>query len=424
MRLGALLRRDLARSRRKLASVGLAVAGSVAVITLLGSVALGLYQGVIAPLLPRLPLDLLKVEPKTVSVGLLALDAGALGGGLDDNALSRLRKLEGVTAVYPVVGSAFPISASGGEGFLGRRLRADIFATGLDPALVAGDVAKGYNFEDRSEGPIPVLVARRLLELYNSTVASAIERPKLSAEMVIGFQFELVLGSSMARGTPDPSRVSTRVAQVVGFSDHANLVGITIPEATLRRLNASYDRPVSPLAAAYVKVDGPSRAGPVSQAIERAGLTVDETPKIIGTGLTIAAVVLGLFATMLLLLAAFGITQTFFLLVAERRLELAILRALGARAGDLARLVLWEASLVGALGGISGVLAGVVVAWALDRVVIGRLPDLPFRPEHVVAFSPALLLGAALLGVVAAFLGALVPAWRAAAANPATALRS
>ena len=79
--MGALLRRDLARSRRKLASVGLAVAGSVAVITLLGSVALGLYQGVIAPLLPRLPLDLLKVEPKTVSVGLLALDAGALGAG-------------------------------------------------------------------------------------------------------------------------------------------------------------------------------------------------------------------------------------------------------------------------------------------------------------------------------------------------------
>ena len=76
MRLGPLLRRDLARSRRRLVTVGLAVAGSVAVITLLSAVALGLYRGVIEPLLPRLPLDLLKVEPKTVSVGLLALDAG------------------------------------------------------------------------------------------------------------------------------------------------------------------------------------------------------------------------------------------------------------------------------------------------------------------------------------------------------------
>lgn len=424
MRLGPLLRRDLARSRRRLVTVGLAVAGSVAVITLLSAVALGLYRGVIEPLLPRLPLDLLKVEPKTVSVGLLALDAGALGGGLDAAALQRLKGLEGVTAVYPVVGSAFPISASGGEGFLGRRLRADIFATGVDPALVQADVAKGYRFEDGAEGPIPVLVARRLLELYNSTVAPAIEKPKLSAEMVIGFQFELVLGSSMARGTPDPSRVRTQVAQVVGFSEHANLVGITIPEATLRRLNAAYDRPESPLAAAYVKIDGPGRAGPVSQAIERAGLAVDETPKVIGTALTVAALVFGLFAGMLLLLAAFGIAQTFFLLVAERRLELAILRALGARSRDLSRLILYEATLVGAVGGLLGVAAGVAVALILDRVVIGQLPDLPFRPEHVVHLSPAFLLGATGLGVVAAWIGALVPAWRAGAANPATALRS
>ena len=75
MRLGTLVSRDLARSKRRLLVVALAVAGSVALLVLLGGVSLGLYRGVVAPLLPKLPVDLLKVEPRTVSVGLLAFDA-------------------------------------------------------------------------------------------------------------------------------------------------------------------------------------------------------------------------------------------------------------------------------------------------------------------------------------------------------------
>ena len=147
MRLGTLVGRDLARSKRRLLVVALAVAGSVALLVLLGSVSLGLYRGVVQPLLPKLPLDLLKVEPRTVSVGFLAFDTSDLGGGLDADAVARLEKVDGVAKVYPVVGAGFPMRAEGGEGFIGRRMRTDVFATGVDPDLVKDDVAKGSTFE-------------------------------------------------------------------------------------------------------------------------------------------------------------------------------------------------------------------------------------------------------------------------------------
>ncbi|MCK6547810.1 FtsX-like permease family protein [Myxococcota bacterium] len=426
MRLGTLIKRDLARSKGRLAIVGAAVAAGVAVLVLLGALGLGLYRGVVEPLLPKLPLDLLKVEPRTVSLGFLAFDATQLSGGLDERALARIRGLEGVDAVYPVVGVGFPMRAEGGEGFLGRRMRTDIFATGISPELVRGDVAAGRTFED--PGPdakrVPVLVAKRLLDLYNSTVATAIDKPRLSEEAVIGFQFQLELGSSYASGTPDPAKVERLVAEIVGFSDQATLVGLTLPEGVVRRWNTRHGKPESPVNGAYVKTKSPRDAGPVAAAIEQAGLKVDDTAKVVGAVLTITGVLYSLFALTLLALAAFAIAQTFFLLVGERREELAIFRAMGARRSDLRRLVLLEAGVVGTAGGLAGVAVGVTAALALDAIIIGMVPEIPFKPSHVISLDPMLLCVAFVLGVVAAVVGAFVPAARAATSNPASALRT
>ena len=422
MRTMTLLKRDLARSRGRLLGVSVAVAASVSVVVILASVGLGLYDGVVRPILPRLPVNLLKVEPRTVNLGLLAFSATDLTGGMDDSTLRRLRKLDGVTEVYPIVGTAFPMRAAGGEGFVGRRIRTDVFATGLPEALVRDDVADGFRFADEPGGNVPVIVARRLLDLYNTTVAPAIQKPRLAPDAVIGFEFQLVLGTSLAKGTPDPTKIRRYTATIVGLSDQANLVGITVPEATLRRWNADFGAR-SPLSGAYVRTRSPGDAGRVARQVERAGLHVDETPKLIGAALAIGAGLFGLFSAILLLLAAFSIAQTFFRLVAERRLELTILRALGARRRDLRRLVILEALVVGLVGGAAGTLTGLFVAWSVGRIAIGQLPDLPFTPESLVAMPLWLAMTGVALGVLASVLGALLPAFRAAASDPATALR-
>ncbi|MEM7674878.1 MAG: FtsX-like permease family protein [Myxococcota bacterium] len=422
MQVYTLLRHDLSRSRGRFAGVGVAVAASVAVVMVLASVGLALYQQVLLPLLPRLPLSLVKVEPRTVNLGLIAFNATELTGGLDERTIVKLGALDGVTEVFPIVGTAFPLRAAGGEGFIGRRIRTDVFATGLAEGLVKDDVADGYRFVDRPDGKVPVIVARRLLDLYNTTVAPAIQKPQLSPDAVIGFEFELVVGTSLAKGTPDPSKVRIHEAEIVGLSDQANLVGITVPEPTLRRWNRDFGH-APPLTGAYIRTRSPRDVGAVAQQVERMGLRVDETPKLIGAALAIVGALFGLFTAILVTLAAFGIAQTFFRLVSERRLEFAIFRALGARRRDLRRLILLEAGIVGLAGGLTGTALGLGTAVALGRWTVAALPDLPFTPQGLAATPPMLMLAGILLGVVASVLGAWWPAVRAGAADPAVALR-
>ncbi|MBK8011881.1 MAG: ABC transporter permease [Deltaproteobacteria bacterium] len=461
MRFAMLLRTELRRSWRRLLVVSMAVVASVSTLTVLGGLGLGVYSGVVEPLLPRLPLRLLKIEPRAVSIGPIAFDVASLGGGLDDRALERLRALKGVDAVYPIVAASFPMRAVGGEGFIGRRIQTDVFATGLSSELVHDDVSAGYTFDDvDAEGRVPVLVARRLLELYNTTVAPAIDKPRLSSEALIGFEFELVLGASVARAAQTGDPMVRHVARIVGLSDHANLVGITIPEKTLRRWNRWWaetrrgetqraetrraetrraeasraeasraerprasERDDDPLSGAFVRIEDEALVGEVSAAIERAGFRMDETPKLLGVAVNVGLIVSGLFLFVVIGLAVLTIAQAFFLLLRERRFDFAILRALGARRKDVRALVVSEAAVVGALGAVGGATLGVGLLLGLEAWFFAKLPRLPVQLDHVVSLSPGLLIGAVGFGFMASSLGAVVPAMMATREAPLDVLR-
>jgi len=94
----------------------------------------------------------------------------------------------------------------------------------------------------------------------------------------------------------------------------------------------------------------------------------------------------------------------------------------GATRGDVAAVVLAEAAATGLGGGVVGVLLARIAAALLDRLARTGLPDLPFKPPtffSVQAEHVALGVGVALL---AALLGALIPARAAARLDPAKAL--
>jgi putative ABC transport system permease protein len=110
---------------------------------------------------------------------------------------------------------------------------------------------------------------------------------------------------------------------------------------------------------------------------------------------------------------------------ARRRREHALLRTLGLRAGELARLVLLEA----AAGGVLGSLLGIALGYALARTALALLgADLgagAFRavfPQADFSLLAASAYFAA--GVAVALLGALLPALDASRAAPAPALKA
>ena len=124
------------------------------------------------------------------------------------------------------------------------------------------------------------------------------------------------------------------------------------------------------------------------------------------------AAAISLFGLLALGLAALGLYGVISYGVGRRTREIGVRVALGARAGDILRLVVGQGMLL-TLAGIGIGLAGALAATR-------ALPEMPYRvnPADPIVF----LSGAVLLGAVA-LLAAYLPARRAARIDPVTALR-
>lgn len=99
-----------------------------------------------------------------------------------------------------------------------------------------------------------------------------------------------------------------------------------------------------------------------------------------------------------------GILSIMILLVRQRRVEIGIRRALGARRRDIIRQFLLEAGLMSGAGGAAGVLAALALVTA-----VYSLGGFPF------VYDPALVLGSLAGSVLLGLAAGAYPAWQAAA---------
>jgi predicted permease len=124
------------------------------------------------------------------------------------------------------------------------------------------------------------------------------------------------------------------------------------------------------------------------------------------------AVMLSLLAAAALLLAMVGLYGLMHYSVAHRRREIGIRMVLGAKRGEILRLVLGRSlRLV-----LAGVILGLAAAWYLNRVLESQLYGV--SPTDPVTFA-----GSALVLIVVAWLAAFLPARLATRTDPATILR-
>jgi predicted permease len=122
---------------------------------------------------------------------------------------------------------------------------------------------------------------------------------------------------------------------------------------------------------------------------------------------------LGLFAALAGVLAAIGIYGVISYLVIQRTQELGVRMALGARPGDVLKMVLGR----GMRLTLMGVVVGLAGALAFTRVLRSQL-------YGVSATDPVTLLGVSLLFAVIALLACWIPARRATRVDPLLAMRS
>jgi putative ABC transport system permease protein len=123
-------------------------------------------------------------------------------------------------------------------------------------------------------------------------------------------------------------------------------------------------------------------------------------------------VLLSLFAGLALVLALIGVYGVVSYSVSQRTHEIGIRMALGARAGDVRRLVVTRGMLLIGLG----IVVGLVLAFSLTRVATGILYGTSALNPAVFALIPVLL-------VFAGLVACLIPAYRATKVDPMVTLR-
>lgn len=173
--------------------------------------------------------------------------------------------------------------------------------------------------------------------------------------------------------------------------------------------------------------DAPNASGALLQAAATPGLRANnwiELNRNLFTWMRLEKTVMFLILALIVLVAAFNIVSTLFMVVLEKRRDIGVLRSMGASARAVLGVFLWEGLLIGGIGTGLGVALGGALIAVLHRYPFVRLPGdvyfierLPVRPEAGDFFA---VVAAALVLCLAA---ALYPSWRASKLDPVEAIR-
>jgi ABC-type antimicrobial peptide transport system permease subunit len=128
----------------------------------------------------------------------------------------------------------------------------------------------------------------------------------------------------------------------------------------------------------------------------------------------------GVIAAVALLIAAIGIANTMVMSVYERTKEIAVMKVLGCKLGNIGSLFLFEAGLIGLFGGLIGVASSFFVAYIINKYGADLLSSIGGRAWNVgqemppVSIIPLWLIGLGLVvSTVFGVISGIIPALRA-----------
>lgn len=129
-----------------------------------------------------------------------------------------------------------------------------------------------------------------------------------------------------------------------------------------------------------------------------------------------------LIAVVAVLAAAFGIVNTMLTATYERRREIGILQAMGARRRVIFSLFMLESAFYGLFGGITGVAAGLLAARIASPLISSNAFTVFVSRGDAAMVDASLLISAIFFSMVAAVIAGVYPAWRASQLSPVEAI--
>jgi ABC-type antimicrobial peptide transport system permease subunit len=315
---------------------------------------------------------------------MIALDVGQI----TTNTVAEVSAMPGVEWAGAQVSLRMPLRASGE--ILGQRAESDAILAGIDPVVVADEVAPGYSFgyDEGTSLPIPIIVPRFFIDMFNLAYADMAGLPKIDEKFALGRQLDLIIGETVLFGNSG-AKMARLPMRVVGFTSNPGLTaGLLIPTGHARALNkwwtgGSTEGTITGL---FVKVEGTANLEPISNTLRGQNLIVEDSRGRLSQVTVLAragTAVVAMLGLAVAAIAAVAIFNLFGLAMQERHGEAILLRAVGGTRRAVIGIYLGEVAMVGLLAGIVGAGVGGGLLLSLNEAVISYLPRVSYLPEKV-----------------------------------------
>lgn len=337
--------------------------------------------------------------------------------------MSRLAKLPGVQAATPFIYNQVMLSTGrhvSGVVLRGIEPESDRKVTKLSRSIVQGDI-DSLDPKPGSEAAPGVMIGRELARHLNLSLGDRVNvvsptgaitplgmMPKLKP-----FQVTAIFNTGMFEY--DSSLAYVSLGQAQSFFDLGDTVtGIQLKVADVYGTTELSER--------INREFGPELYARDWMQMNRNILFALKTEK----------VVMFIILTLIVLVAAFGIASTLFMVVMEKTRDIAILKTMGARSSSIMKIFVFEGLLIGIVGTVLGVLFGLLISFNLEPIIdlVQKITGKNFFskeiyyldhfPSHVVMSDVVII---SVTAIIISFIATLYPAWQASRMLPAEALR-
>jgi putative ABC transport system permease protein len=317
--------------------------------------------------------------------------------GIDKSTLNDIKNAAGQNEVIPIhrTNTQFTIGSTDGRGSI----------YGLDPNDITKflTIADGENIKGGSD----VLVGPNIASNFNMNIGSRIKIGQNNVSVTR--PTVRVAGILAARGFASDG-VNTDNAIIVpdtwytdhyGDKDLYSQVNVILQNIdTINQTEAAIDDKVNRKTDVVRISDASSRLSSISSTLG-----------------TITTFILAI-GSISLVVAAVSIFNVMMMSVNERVQEIGILLSIGTEKGEVRRMFLYEAFILGIIGAGVGGISSLIIGYSVVSAMIGNTAYF-FLPESIIYVPYGMI-----IGVVVCILSGLYPAWRASNMDPIDALRN
>jgi len=388
-------------------------------------ISLSLSQGIESSSLQeiesKLPLDQITVKPNIQNTGVISLINK--NNKLTEQTVSDIEKIKGVEKIHKEI--QFNSFASLEAGVLGFNFRTDTMIFGLSSEFLDIDPE---NWNTNNE-PYPVIIPRKILDLYNLTLATQQNLPTFSEDILIGKK--LTLYPNISTFFPNKDTEERKIElEVIGFSDKINIIGIGLPYELVEELNnnnndKNKEKPKQ-YTELFVKIKNPAEVKTIAAEIEKLGHSTQYLQKNfenVEEKLTYIYITLYIISIIILITSAISIISTFLATINERKKEIGLLQAIGASQKNILHLILYEAGIIGVIGSLSGITVAIITSTYLNKIISNKLSNSSLSDINAFELNTKIILFTILFGTTLSILSAYIPAKKASKSNPINNLR-